>query len=166
MIEFKRVTDISHIDDIFAVYSAAILTMEQDGIFQWDEFYPDKQTIAEDIVKNQMFIGLDGDEIAVCFVLNSECDAQYQNGKWSYPDSKFNVIHRICVHPKFQNKGIATQTLKYIETFCKTNGYETIRIDCFTENPYSRKLYDKAGYLVVGYANWRKGKFELREKRL
>lgn len=69
--------------------------MEQDGIFQWDEFYPDKQTIAEDIVKNQMFIGLEGDEIAVCFGLNSECDN-----------------------------------------------------------------------LVVGYANWRKGKFELREKRL
>lgn len=95
MIEFKRVTDISHIDEIFAVYSAAILTMEQDGIFQWDEFYPDKQTIAEDIVKNQMFIGLEGDKIAVCFVLNSECDN-----------------------------------------------------------------------LVVGYANWRKGKFELKEKRL
>ncbi len=31
---------ISHLDEIFAVYSAAILTMEQDGIFQWDEFYP------------------------------------------------------------------------------------------------------------------------------
>lgn len=40
MIEFKKVTDISHLDEIFAVYSAAILTMEQDGIFQWDEFYP------------------------------------------------------------------------------------------------------------------------------
>ena len=83
-----------------------------------------------------------------------------------FSGTNFILIHRICVNPKFQNKGIATQTLKYIETYCKTNGYGTIRIDCFTDNPYSLKLYDKAGYLVVGYANWRKGKFELREKRL
>ena len=29
-----------------------------------------------------------------------------------------------------------------------------------------QKLYEKAGYSVVGYADWRKGRFELREKRL
>ena len=56
--------------------------------------------------------------------------------------------------------------MNYIEQLSKTNGYDTIRLDCFTENPYSRKLYDKAGYKVRGYAEWRKGRFELREKKL
>ena len=50
--------------------------------------------------------------------------------------------------------------------FDKSEGYDSIRLDCFTENPYSRKLYEKAGYSVVGYADWRKGRFELREKKL
>ena len=152
------------IKEVFSVFSAAINNMENQGIHQWDEIYPDLPTITGDIAKNQMYIGMIDGKIAVCFVLSEECDEEYKNGKWQWPDSKFCVIHRLCVNPKFQNQGIATQTMEYIEKLCKEAGYDSIRLDCFTENPYSRKLYDKAGYSVVGYADWRKGRFELREK--
>ena len=151
-------------DKVFSVYSAAIKHMEQQGIHQWDEIYPDLQIITEDISKNQMYIGTIGEKIAVCFVLSEEYDEEYKNGKWQHPDSRFCVIHRLCVNPEFQNQGIATKTMEYIEKVCKEAGYDSIRLDCFTENPYSRRLYDKAGYSVVGYADWRKGRFELREK--
>ena len=151
-------------DKVFSVYSAAVKHMEQQGIHQWDEIYPDLQIITEDISKNQMYIGTIGEKIAVCFVLSEEYDEEYKNGKWQHPDSRFCVIHRLCVNPEFQSQGIATKTMEYIEKMCKETGYDSIRLDCFTENPYSRRLYDKAGYSVVGYADWRKGRFELREK--
>ena len=140
--------------------------MDKQGIHQWDEIYPDLPTITEDVSKNQMYIGIIDEKIAVCFVLSEECEEEYKNGKWQWPDSKFCVIHRLCVSPDFQNKGIATKTLKYIENLCRTEGYDSIRLDCFTQNPYSRKLYDKAGYSIVGYADWRNGRFELREKKI
>ena len=151
-------------DKVFSVYSAAVKHMEQQGIHQWDEIYPDLQIITEDISKNQMYIRTIGEKIAVCFVLSEEYDEEYKNGKWQHPDSRFCVIHRLCVNPQFQNQGIATKTMEYIEKVCKEAGYDSIRLDCFTENPYSRRLYDKAGYSVAGYADWRKGRFELREK--
>lgn len=150
--------------EVFSVFSAAINHMEQQGIHQWDEIYPDLPTITEDITKNQMYIGKIDEKIAVCFVLSEEYDEEYKNGKWQWPDSKFCVIHRLCVNPRFQNQGFATKTMEYIEKVCKEAGYDSIRLDCFTQNPYSRKLYEKAGYSVVGYADWRKGRFELREK--
>ena len=156
----------NQIEEVYSVFSAAIENMEKQGIHQWDEIYPDKAILEEDIAKNQMYIGKIDNEIAVCFVLSEECDEEYKNGKWQYPDAKFNVIHRLCVNPKFQNKGIATQTMIYIKKTSKAQGYEVIRLDCFTKNPYSQKLYEKAGYSVVGYADWRKGRFELREKKL
>ena len=156
--------DINDLEEIYSLYQNAIIAMEKDNIHQWDEIYPDKDILKEDITKNQMYIGKTDNKIAVCFVLSEECDEEYKNGKWQWPDSKFCVIHRLCVNPKFQNQGIATQTMEYIEKLCKEAGYDSIRLDCFTENPYSRKLYDKAGYSVVGYADWRKGRFELREK--
>lgn len=140
--------------------------MEKQEIHQWDEIYPDKEIIAEDIARNQMYIGKIDNKITVCFVLSEEYDEEYKNGKWQWPDDRFCVIHRLCVSPDSQNRGIAAETLKYIENLCKSQGYDSIRLDCFTENPYSRKLYEKAGYSVVGYADWRKGRFELREKRL
>ena len=150
--------------EVFSVFSAAVNHMEQQGIHQWDEIYPDLPTISEDIAKNQMYIGMIDNNIAVCFVLSEEYDEEYKNGKWQWPNSKFCVIHRLCVNPQFQNQGIATKTMEYIEKVCKEAGYDSIRLDCFTQNPYSRKLYEKAGYSVVGYADWRKGRFELREK--
>ena len=140
--------------------------MEKDNIHQWDEIYPDKDILKEDITKNQMYIGKTDNKIAVCFVLSEECDEEYKNGCRKYTDSRFNVIHRLCVNPLFQNQGIAAKTLEYIENLSKSEGYDSIRLDCFTQNPYSRKLYDKAGYSITGYADWRKGRFELREKKL
>ena len=156
----------NQINEVFSVFSAAIINMEKQEIHQWDEIYPDKEIIAEDIARNQMYIGKIDNKITVCFVLSEEYDEEYKNGKWQWPDARFCVIHRLCVSPDFQNQGIAAETLNYIEKLCKSQGYDSIRLDCFTENPYSRKLYDKAGYSVVGYADWRKGRFELREKIL
>ena len=158
--------DISQLEEIFSVYSAAIETMEKADIHQWDEIYPTKEDIAQDIQKEQMYIGKKGQNITVCFTLSEEYDEEYKNGDWKWPDSKFIVIHRLCVNPVFQNRGIASKTMKFIEKLSKSADYDSIRLDCFTENPYSRKLYDKAGYSVVGYADWRKGRFELREKKL
>ena len=158
--------DISQIEAIFSVYQNAIITMENNNIHQWDEIYPDKAILVEDIARNQFYVGTEGSDIAVCFVLSEECDEEYKNGEWKYPDARFNVIHRLCVNPDFQNQGIAAKTLEYIENLCKSQGYESIRLDCFTQNPYSKRLYEKAGYSVVGYADWRKGRFELREKKL
>ena len=140
--------------------------MENNDIHQWDEIYPDKAILAEDISKNLMYIGEIDNKIAVCFVLSEECDEEYKNGAWKYPDARFSVIHRLCVNPDFQNQGIAAKTLEYIENLCKSQGYEAIRLDCFTKNPYSIRLYEKAGYSITGYADWRKGRFELREKKL
>ena len=165
MMQFIKATE-EQTDDVFAVYSEAIIAMEKDGIHQWDEVYPDRQIIAEDIAADRMFVGIEDGRIAVCFVLCEECDDEYKNGRWLYPDSRFNVIHRLCVAPSFQHQGVAARTLCHIEKFCKSNGYDSIRLDCFTQNPYSRKLYDKAGYAVTGYADWRKGRFELREKKI
>ena len=133
----------NQIDDVFSVFSNAIVNMEKQNIHQWDDIYPDK-----------------------AIILSEEYDKEYKNGKWQWPNARFCVIHRLCVSPDFQNRGIAAETLKYIENLCKSQGYDSIRLDCFTEKPYSRKLYDKAGYSVVGYADWRKGIFELREKKI
>ena len=140
------------LEEIIQLYKNAIVKMDEQNIPQWDEVYPDSTILEDDVKKNQMFIGKKNDKIAVCFVLNEECDEEYKNGKWICPDSRFCVIHRLCVSPDFQNQGIAGETMKHIEEVCRAQKYDSIRLDCFTKNPYSRRLYDKCGYTVTGYA--------------
>lgn len=152
------------IDEICNLVSSAIDTMEENHIFQWDELYPTRKDFLEDIDKEQLYVGLFNKQIAVVYALNQECDEQYENGKWKYKNEPFYVVHRLCVNPVFQNKGIARSTLLNIETELKKKDIHVIRLDAFQNNPFAIRLYDSLGYSKVGYADWRKGRFHLMEK--
>lgn len=164
-ISFHR-ADEADLDSVFQVFTDAIAEMNRNNIPQWDELYPDRAILKEDISKNQLFIGTADGDIASVYVVNSECEEEYDDGDWQYPDASFCVIHRLCVNPKFQNKGVGTATVRHIEAEVKAAAVETIRLDAFTLNPFALKMYDKLGYAKVGYVDWRTGRFWLMEKKL
>ena len=161
-----RLADETDIDSICKIISSAITEMERNDIFQWDEIYPAKDDFLSDIQKSTLFVGTSDSDICVVFAISKECDEQYQNGKWEYPDSDYRVIHRVCVNPTFQNQGIAKETLFFIEDELRSQGIETIRLDVFCNNPFALSLYRNNGYKEVGIAEWRKGRFLLMEKKL
>lgn len=161
-----RLADVKDIDEITDIISLAVKEMEKDNIYQWDEVYPTRTDFLDDIEKKYLYVGLIDEKISVVYAINMEYDVQYKNGSWEYPDSDFRIIHRLCVNPSYQNRGVAKETLNYIERELKDNGVEAIRLDVFLENPYALSLYRKNGYKEVGMANWRKGKFYLMEKHL
>lgn len=152
--------------EITALVKAAVSQMEQRGIMQWDELYPTGEDFAEDISGKQLYIGLIGDKIAVIYTLNKLFDEAYKNGAWSMPEKPFIILHRLCVHPDFQNQSVAYRTMLHIEKQMAGSGTEAVRLDAFSENPYALRLYQKCGYTRVGTANWRKGLFYLMEKYL
>lgn len=161
-----RLADETDIVSICNIISSAITEMERNDIFQWDEIYPAKDDFLSDIRKNTLFVGTNDSDICVVFAISKECDEQYQNGKWEYPDSDYRVIHRLCVNPTYQNRGIARETLLFIEDELRSQGIETIRLDVFCNNPFALSLYRNNGYKEVGIAEWRKGRFLLMEKAL
>ena len=151
---------------VMSIFTDAINEMNSKGIYQWDSIYPTRNTLEEDIIKKQLYIGIYEGTVVSTYVLNQEYDEQYANGAWKYPNSTYYVVHRLCVNPLFQNKGIGTLTMLHIENEVKKMGVDTIRLDSFTLNPYAVKMYEKLGYSKVGLANWRKGKFYLMEKKI
>jgi len=156
-------------DDIQAInmlIMQAIAEMENNKIMQWDELYPTREDFLEDINKEQLFVGCIDNQIVVVFTINQEYDAEYMNGEWKSPEKLFDVIHRLCVHPQFQNKGIARQTMDYIEKQILSEGKQAVRLDVYSKNLYAVKLYLGCGYQKVGIAEWRKGTFYLMEKYL
>ena len=157
---------ITDIDEICRLITSAIAEMESHEIHQWDEIYPTREDFLDDIKKGNLTLGLIDGEIAVIYTISKEYDEQYQNGTWAKPDSDFRVIHRLCVNPAFQNRGIARETLNHIEKELSNIGVESIRLDVFTQNPYALSLYRHKGYREVGTAHWRKGTFLLMEKYL
>ena len=76
------------------------------------------------------------------------------------------ILHRFCVSPDFQNKGLGKILLSKIESQIRDMGYKSVRLDVFEKNPFAQKLYRHNGYEVRGYADWRKGRFDFMEKEL
>ena len=163
ILKYRNATP-NDIEEIYSIIRTAIDAMEQDNIFQWDDLYPTKEDFQEDVDKSQLYVGSVNGQIAVVYTLNQKCDKEYENGKWKYKDKPFYIVHRLCVNPTFQNRGIAKSTLLYIEKQLTEMGIHVIRLDVFSNNPFALRLYNSLGYSDVGYADWRKGKFFLMEK--
>lgn len=161
-----RPAEESDIDTICSLVGRAIDSMRENKISQWDKVYPSREVFAEDIFKDELFVGmLDGD-IAVLYTINMECDDEYNKCCWKYTDCEYRIIHRLCVDPKYQNRGIAKNTLNHIEKELKEASVEAIRLDVFSNNPSALALYLNSGYEKAGTADWRMGRFFLMEKRL
>ena len=161
-----RIAKEEDIESVCNVVKATIAEMEKNNIFQWDNIYPTRDDFLSDVEKQELFIGVLDNEIAVVYAINNEYDEQYENGIWKYPDCEYRIIHRFCVSPKYQNRGLGRNTLSHIEDTLREAGVETIRLDVFCNNPFALSLYHNSGYEKVGVANWRKGIFFLMEKHL
>ena len=156
----------SDLDLVDCIFKRAIITMEKNHISQWDEKYPTRNILDEDIGKSQMFLGLIDNHVVSVAVINQEFDEEYHYANWNYPEESFAIIHRFCVNPDFQNRGIAVATMKELEKQIKDMKINTIRLDAYSQNPYALKLYEKLGYVKTGEARWRKGLFYLYEKKI
>jgi ribosomal protein S18 acetylase RimI-like enzyme len=153
-------------DGIVAMIRSATEHLNQTGIPQWDETYPNASNVDADIQKQELYIVRFNGGIAGIVTLNRECDPEYQNGEWEYRGPDFMVAHRLIVSPAVQGRGIGTKIMQMAEAMLRENGIKSVRLDAFSQNPYSLRLYDKLGYRIVGEAVWRKGFFYLMEKNI
>ncbi|MBN1778411.1 MAG: GNAT family N-acetyltransferase [Clostridiales bacterium] len=151
-------------DEIVSLMHCVVEHLNQIGIPQWDERYPRASDVDEDLRKGQLYIVRAGRKIAGIITLNRESDPEYENGDWLYRGPDYVVVHRLCVAPDMQGRGIGTRIMQMAEEMLSENGVKSVRLDAFSQNPHSLRLYGKLGYRIAGEALWRKGLFYLMEK--
>jgi len=154
---------LNDVKNIFDVYLNAVTKLKKEGIEQWDEIYPDINTVKNDVQKGEMYVMVINGHIAAAGVINDYTE-DYENGNWKYDD--YRVIHRLCVNTYYQNMGFGKKMLEYIEDEIKKMGFKSVRIDVFPKNTVAVNMYENAGYKCVGRVEYRKGTFLLYEKPL
>lgn len=155
------------LDEVFKIYRhyvRVIASMQENGIDQWDNLYPNSADIAADIANGDMWVGEEDGKILITFAVNNDCEEEYDSCPWVYPDDPFIVVHRLAVNPKFRRQGVAKNAMEFVEREAKEKGIRTIRLDTFCKNTAGAKLYESLGFKVIGFAHWRKGKFQIMEK--
>ncbi|MDO4466853.1 MAG: GNAT family N-acetyltransferase [Bacillota bacterium] len=152
-----RKGNLEDLSPIMDLVQRAIEKMKSQGIEQWDALYPIQEDFEADIQNEQLYVVEIDSRIGCIYTLNKEMDEAYELVNWN--DESYVVIHRLCVHPDFQHKGLAKMVMKHIME--STNS--SIRLDVFSQNQAAMNLYKHLGFTVQGEANWRKGLFYLME---
>lgn len=146
---------------IVRAVSARLLAM---GIDQWDEVYPNRRVLSRDVEAQSLYVVEDDGVVQAMMALNEVQDKEYVDVRWLLPDARALVVHRLCVDPAFQGRGLARQLMAFAEDYARCNGYASIRLDTFSKNPISQSLYASLGYTQCGSVTFLKGLFYCFEK--
>jgi hypothetical protein len=73
-----RIGKIGDAESVINIIKAATLDMESKNIHQWDEIYPDKAVINEDIANGNLYVNEENGIINALIVLNEDQTEEYR----------------------------------------------------------------------------------------
>ncbi|MEZ4801440.1 MAG: GNAT family N-acetyltransferase [Gelidibacter sp.] len=138
------------IDSVLEITKSCAAHMVDYGIFQWNEFYPNRSAFENDVKRDELFVLENKKSIIGCIVISTFMDIEYEPIKWLTQDKNNFYIHRLAVHPEFQGQGFAHQLMDYAEALGKENNCISIRLDTFSQNLKNQKFYEQRGYQKLG----------------
>lgn len=118
-------------------------------IFQWNESYPSKEILHKDIALQQLWKLTENNTIIGIIVLTKIEDKEYKSVKWLTENGNNLYVHRLAVDPIFQGKGYAQKLMNFAENYATTIGFNSIRLDTFSQNTRNQKFYEQRGYIKL-----------------
>lgn len=138
-------------DIIWEILQQAIERRRRDGSRQWQDGYPNPDTVQEDIENGWGFV-LVNEEVIVAYgalILNDEPAYDQIEGAW-LTHGDFIVVHRVAVSDKVAGRGMATLLFKEIEQYAINQSIPSIKVDTNFDNPAMLKILEKLGYIYCG----------------
>lgn len=133
-------------ESILHLYQRATEQLKSNGIIQWNEEYPSAVTLRQNLEQGATWVIRDEGKPIATITMDEEQDPQYENIQWAFPSQKTLVVHRLCVSPDYQQRGLARLLMQFAESFAARHQFQVIRLDAFLGNPYSQRLYKSLGY--------------------
>jgi len=87
---------IEELDVLYGIVKDATRYMDEQGIPQWDEIYPDKAILTKDIERLEMYVIESDEQAAGIMAINEEQSPEYAAVEWAYPGRAL-VVHRLTI---------------------------------------------------------------------
>ena len=155
------------ITTIWPIIQQAIARRKADGSKQWQDGYPNIETLQNDINKNVGFVLKQNNNIVgyIAVLINDEPAYENIQGKW-LTNNHFIAIHRLAIHPDFLGKGLAIKAFNMIENYAKTHQITSIKADTNFDNLPMLHIFNKLGYQYCGQVYFREQARQAFEKVL
>lgn len=146
-----RKATLAEIPIIWLILQQAIEQRRKDGSNQWQNGYPNEQTIHDDIDNGYGYVLVENEEIISYGAIIFGIEPAYNElkGKWLTNDD-YVVVHRVATSEALKGKGIATHLFKLIENICIEQNVYSIKVDTNFDNIPMIKILNKLGYTYCG----------------
>ena len=140
----------NEVNQIMQVIEGAKKCLTEAGSTQWQNGYPDADTIIEDIISGQAYVALEEGELLAYAAVTKSPEKAYEaiyDGNWEGRESEYLVFHRIAVASEVQGQGVA-QT--FLEGLIEGFDYLDFRSDTHAKNKAMQHIFEKLGFKQVG----------------
>lgn len=141
---------IEELQEIKSLTESCAKAMIDKGIYQWNEHYPSLKKLRKDILKDELYVLKQHNQILGIIVITSEKDEEYNPINWLSKTENNLYIHRLATHPDHWGKGYARQLMDFAEKLARKDNYESVRLDTFSMNKRNQRFYEARGYQRLG----------------
>lgn len=140
----------NEVDAIMQVIEEAKKCLVDAGSTQWQNGYPNTDTIIDDIISGQAYVALEEGELLAYAAVTKSPEKAYEaiyDGNWEGKEAEYLVFHRIAVASDVQGQGVA-QT--FLEGLIEGFDYLDFRSDTHAQNKVMQHIFEKLGFKQVG----------------
>ena len=140
----------NEVDAIMQVIEEAKKCLADAGSTQWQNGYPNTDTIIDDIISGQAYVALEEGELLAYAAVTKSPEKAYEaiyDGNWEGKEAEYLVFHRIAVASDVQGQGVA-QT--FLEGLIEGFDYLDFRSDTHDQNKVMQHVFEKLGFKQVG----------------
>jgi GNAT superfamily N-acetyltransferase len=141
---------------IWTIIQYAIEQRRLDGSRQWQDGYPNPDSIRADYDAGYAYVMEEEGIILAYGAVIFDIEPAYEviEGKW-LSEGPYLVVHRVAAAPEAKGKGIATHFFTALETLAMEKGVFSIKVDTNFDNAPMLRILEKLGYIYCGEVYFR-----------
>lgn len=137
------------LEAVWTLVRRAVVHMNALGNPQWGEDYPTVDFYREDIRRGELYAAYGDGVLAGVACINTDEAPEYAAMPWSTTPPAV-VIHRMCIDPAFQRRGVGRAFFRFAEDLARRRGISALRIDTYSLNHRMQSLIQSQGFCKVG----------------
>lgn len=149
--EFRKAIE-NDIIEIIKIIKQAQEYFKSNEIDQWQNNYPNLDTIKNDIKNNYGHVLVENSRIVGTVSVSFDGEKTYEEiygGQW-LSNNKYAVIHRRAIDNEYKRGGLSSVIIKHLEELCLDNDIHSIKVDTHIKNIPMQKLLKKNNYQYCG----------------
>lgn len=156
MIRLAEVTDVNAIMTIVGQAQQALAEL---GIDQWQDGYPSRQAILDDIACNVGYVAVEDNRVigyAAIVLTGEEAYKQIDANEWN-TSNDYVVVHRLCVSSSVRRSGVAIGLMQHAASLAREHSFSAFRIDTHRGNIRMLAMLQKLGFKPTGIIHYDSG---------